>query len=72
MKQNKFEIGQKVKFIGDTDNDAGKVLSMSYNGESWFYQISSKEVDHARKEIIEGMKTGEEKELVTVKEGAKK
>lgn len=67
MKANKFEIGQKVRFIGDSENDAGEVLSLSFNGESWTYTISSKEVDHAKKEIIEGVKIGAEDELVAIK-----
>lgn len=66
MKENKFEIGQKVRFIGDSENDAGEVLSLSFDGENWSYKISSKEVDHARKEIIEGVKICLEDELVEV------
>lgn len=65
---NKFEIGQKVRFIGDTENDAGEVLSLSFDGENWTYKISSKEVDHAKKEIINGIKICREDELVEIKE----
>lgn len=67
MNKNKFSIGQKVRFVGDTDNDAGKVLSMSFDGDNWSYKISSKEVDHAKKEIIEGVKICAESELLIVK-----
>lgn len=67
MNKNKFDIGELVRFVGDTDNDAGVVLSLSFDGESWSYSISSKEVDHARKEIIEGVKICKESELVAVK-----
>lgn len=66
MDSPKFEIGQKVKFINDSDNDAGLVEGMTFNGESWVYKITSKEVDHAKKEIISGFKTGGEDELVEV------
>lgn len=67
MNKNKFDIGQLVRFVGDSENDAGQVLSLSFDGESWSYSISSKEVDHARKEIIEGVKICKEAELVAVK-----
>lgn len=67
MKQ-KFEIGQKVKFIGDSDFDAGLVVGFSYDGEEFTYKVSSKEVDHEKKEIIQGIKIGKKSELIAVKE----
>lgn len=68
MQQNKFKIGDKVKFVGDKDNDSGLVLSLSFDGEAWSYRISSREVDHEKKEVISGVKFGKEDELVAVKE----
>lgn len=67
MKQ-KFEIGQKVKFAGDSDFDAGLIVGFSFDGEEYTYKVSSKEVDHEKKEIINGIKIGKESELVLVKE----
>lgn len=67
MTKNKFNIGDKVRFIGDNDFDAGDVLGMSFNGDEWSYKMSSKEVDHEKKEIIEGIKSCKESELVAVK-----
>ncbi len=65
----KFEIGQKVKFVNDNDSEAGKVMSFSFSPDRGFvYQISSKEVDLAKKEIINGVKSCAESELVAVKE----
>lgn len=65
----KFDIGTKVKFAMDSDNEAGLVLSYAYvpELETFRYTISSKEVDLAKKEIIEGIKTCLEDELVEVK-----
>jgi len=64
----KFEIGQKVKFVNDSDDEAGKVLGFSYTADRGFvYQISSKEVDLGKKEVINGIKSCSEKELVAVK-----
>lgn len=64
----KFEIGQKVKFVNDSDSEAGKVLAFSYDPNRGFvYQISSKEVDLAKKEVVNGVKSCSEKELVAVK-----
>lgn len=67
MKQ-KFEIGQKVKFIGDSDFDAGVIVGFSFDGSEFTYKVSSKEVDHEKKEIIEGIKIGKQEELIAVKE----
>ncbi|KKT30494.1 MAG: hypothetical protein UW18_C0015G0005 [Microgenomates group bacterium GW2011_GWF1_44_10] len=67
MKENKFKIGDLVKFKQDKDSDAGEVLSLSFGGKEWSYRLSSKEVDLEAKEIINGIKTGMEDELVLVK-----
>jgi len=67
MVKNKFDIGDRVKFVGDSIYEVGKVVSMAFDGEGWTYKISAKEVDHEKKEIIEGFKTGAESELVAVK-----
>lgn len=66
MTKNKFEIGALVKFENDKDADAGKVLSLSFDGE-WSYKITSKELDLEKKEVINGIKIGKESELVAVK-----
>lgn len=64
----KFNVGDKVKFVGDKDEEAGEVVGFSYTADRGFvYQISSKEVDLAKKEIINGVKSCAEKELSTVK-----
>lgn len=61
--QNKFNIGDTVKFVGDSKNDAGQVLGFSFDGESFFYKISSRELDHEHKLIIQGVKYCREDEL---------
>lgn len=67
MTKNKFNIGDKVRFTRDSEYDAGFVLGMSFNDNEWSYKISSKEVDHEKKEVIEGVKSCKESELVEVK-----
>jgi len=67
MIKNKFEIGDLVKFKQDKDSDAGEVLSLSFDGKKFTYRISSKEVDLEKKEIIDGIKTCDESELISVK-----
>lgn len=62
----KFEIGQKVKV--SNDGEIGEVLSFSFDGEKFIYRISSKEVDIAVKEVINGVKTCGEDELKKIKE----
>lgn len=63
--QPKFSIGQKVKFHLDSDSEIGEVLSYSFHPETGFtYQISAKEVDLEKKEIIQGIKHCREDELV--------
>lgn len=68
MQKNKFNIGELVKASGDKNSDAGKVLSMSFDGETWSYKISSKEVDFEKKEVINGVKFCKEDELVKIKD----
>lgn len=64
----KFDIGSRVEMIGDPDADAGEVVGLSYNADSGFrYQITSKEVDMAKKEISHGIKNCLENELKEVK-----
>lgn len=64
----KFEMGDKVKFVNDNDSDAGEVVGYSFNNERGFvYQISSKEVDLIKKEVVNGVKSCSEAELVAVK-----
>jgi hypothetical protein len=67
MKVNKFNIGDTVRFIGDTEDQAGKVLSLSFDGSEWVYKISAKEVDFSKREIIDGIKHCKESELKVVK-----
>ncbi len=60
--KNKFNIGDKVKV--SNDGEIGEVVAFFYDPERGFtYKISSKEIDVAAKEIIEGFKTVNEKEL---------
>lgn len=66
--KNKFNIGDKVKFIKDKDSDAGKIVGFGYSEEKGYvYTISSKEVDLEKKEIIDGVKNCNENEIVAVK-----
>lgn len=65
----KFDIGSRVKMIGDPDVDAGEVVSFNYSADSGFrYQVTSKEVDMVKKEISHGIKNCLEAELEAVKE----
>lgn len=64
----KYTIGQSVYFKGDLPEEAGQVLSYSFDGTSFTYVISSKEVDIKAKKIIEGVKHCKEDELVEVEE----
>lgn len=69
MNAPKFEIGQKVKFMRDTDNDAGHIIGFSFDSEVGYrYQVQCKEVDIENKTIITGIKTCLESELVEVGE----
>lgn len=62
----KFKVGQTVK--DKATGEEGQVLSFTYHSETGFvYQVSSKEVDVAKKEIIEGIKHCSDKELEAVK-----
>lgn len=64
----KFKQGDRVKFKGDPDRDAGKVLEIFWNSKEGFrYSISSEEVDISQKKIIKGIKSCLEKELVKMK-----
>lgn len=63
----KYSIGQSVHFKGDSPEEAGKVLSYSFDGETHTYVISAKEVDIKAKKIIDGVKHCKEDELVEVK-----
>lgn len=64
----KFKIAQKVKFTGDNDEEAGEVLSYSFDGKEYYYKISAREVDMTAKKIIDGVKNCVESELAAVKE----
>jgi len=67
----KFSLGQTVKFVGDNDGEAGKVLGFSFSVDSgWAYQISARELDIPNKQVLQGIKHCKEDELVAVKEGA--
>lgn len=68
----KFSIGDKVKHL--TDGEISEVLSFAVSvvdGEPVTkYTISSKEVDVAKREILNGVKTVLESEIELVKEEA--
>ena len=67
MNAPKFEIGQKVKFNGDLDRDAGHIIGFSFDSNTGYrYQVGCKEVDIEAKAIITGIKTCLEAELVEV------
>ena len=73
FKKPKFNIGDVMKFKGDSDFEKGEVLKYSYTPkEGWSYVISAKEVDIEKKEIIKGVKTCLEDELISVEKGGKK
>ncbi len=66
---NKFNIGDKVRFVGDLDTEAGRVLSYSYSLDRGFvYTISSSTYDMSARQIVDGIKTCLEDELVEVKD----
>lgn len=69
--KQKYQIGDTVRFVGDNDSEAGKVVGFSYNEEQGFtYRVTSKEVDFGQKKVVDGFKTCSEAELVSV-EGEK-
>lgn len=68
MKPNKFEIGQKIKFINDPDTKAGIVQNISFDGTDWIYKITGKSVDMVNETVEDGFKTGREDEFIEVKE----
>lgn len=62
----KFNIGQTVK--NKADDEVGVIESYSYDPEVGFrYKVTSREVDITAKEVINGYKTVEEKEIEAVK-----
>ena len=64
----KFDIGSRVKMIGDPDVDAGEVVSFNYSADSGFrYQVTSKEVDMVKRNFSR-IKNCLEAELEAVKE----
>jgi len=70
MKQNKFEVGDIVKEIGQPDSEGGVVTKLKYDSDIGFsYIFATKEVDHVKKEVIDGFKvcTEEELEVISVK-----
>lgn len=64
--QPKYSIGQEVRFMGDSEAEAGVVVSYSFDGESFAYQISSVEVDTKAKKLIKGIKHCREEELIAI------
>lgn len=67
MDTPKFSIGQKVKFIGEPDSEAGEIVSFSFHSDGgYLYQVSSKEVDVTAKTIYTGIKHAKESELEVV------
>lgn len=72
MIKQKFQIGQEVRFKGDHEKDSGVVIGFSYSKDAGFvYQITSREVDVELKQIIEGVKTCREKELIAIEKEEK-
>lgn len=67
IKGPKFDIGKKVKVKGTSDFDGGEVVEVSFINGVWVYKLTSKEVDLAKKEVIEGFKTCSEEELEEIK-----
>jgi len=69
MQQNKFEVGDKVKELGLPDSEGGPVVKIKYDSDTGFtYVFATKELDHKKKEIIEGFKTCGEAELEVINE----
>ncbi len=62
----KFKINEKVKFINDPDSDAGNVVSIIFDGKSYCYRISVRDLDLNEKKIVEGFKTCLESELLSL------
>ena len=64
MQQNKYEVGDKVKELDLPDSEGGAVTKILYDSDKGFtYVFATKELDHKKKEIIEGFKTCGEAEL---------
>lgn len=63
MKPNKFQIGEKVKFINEPNSKSGEIVGLSFGENGWIYTIKAKFVDMAAEEVVEGIKTGREDEL---------
>jgi len=61
IKEPLFKIGQEVRV--SADGEVGVVQQYSFDGESFKYVVSSKEVDLKKKEIVNGVKHVAESEL---------
>ncbi len=69
MPKLKFALGDKVKFVGEDDKDAGEVIEFSYNAVSGArYVITSKYYDHDKRGMETGVRTALESELELIKE----
>ncbi len=69
IKEPLFKIGQEVKV--SADGEVGVVQQYSFDGQSFKYVVSSKEVDLKKKEIVNGVKHVDESELESLEEAEK-
>jgi len=53
--KQKFNVGDKVLDIKDSSEEEHEVLGFSYDGESFTYKVTSKEVDIKEKKIVHGV-----------------
>jgi len=66
--EQKYKLGDKVKFMNDADSLAGVIVSFSYDAsiKSFRYSFTSKAFDVDSNSMIEGIKTCLEAELLPV------
>lgn len=63
--QPKFDIGDKVK---TADGEVCQVVSYSFDGSTFTYKLSSREVDLRARKLIEGVKNVTQEEIEAAQE----
>jgi len=63
MVGQKFTVGDRVIAKGDPQEEVHEVLGFSYDENGFTYKVTSKEVDVAKKEIVEGVSFYKEGEI---------
>lgn len=64
----KYNIGDEVKFFKDSDSQAGKVVSFSYDPieEEFRYSFTARAYDVIKNDMVDGVKNALESEIVEV------